>query len=220
MWNILPVKLIKIFYNNVDIEKLLWYHDHILIQHIRRIKKMIKKIFAVATAAVMTFAMSVSAFAAGSIDANEQKILDELNAKKVPAEYVTQAKNYFEKDDVTVTADQATAIIANIDDAAQIAKSAGIKTKADLDKASAATIDSIVAKASAAAKVINLTVSYDAKKGVATIKDTKGNVVATTNVGTKKTGADSTSTIAVVSFLGLAVAVLAVVTKKNAKAEA
>lgn len=181
---------------------------------------MIKKIFAVATAAVMTFAMSVSAFAAGTIDANEQKILDELNAKKVPAEYVTQAKNYFEKDDVTVTADQATQIIANIDDAANIAKSAGIKTKADLDKASAATIDAIVAKASAAAKVINLTVSYDAKKGVATIKDAKGNVVATTNVGTKKTGADSTSTIAVVSFLGLAVAVLAVVTKKNAKAEA
>lgn len=181
---------------------------------------MIKKIFAVATAAVMTFAMSISAFAAGTIDANEQKILDELNAKKVPAEYVTQAKNYFEKDDVTVTADQATTIIANIDDAAQIAKTAGIKSADDLAKASTATIDAIVAKASAAAKVVDLTVSYDAKNGTATVKDTKGNVVATTNVGTKKTGADSTSTIAVVSFLGLAVAVLAVVTKKNAKAEA
>ena len=180
---------------------------------------MVKKIMAVVATAAMTLAMSLSAFAAGTIDANEQAILDELNAKKVPAEYVSQARNYFEKDDVSVSTDQAKTIIANIDDAAEIAKSAGIKTKADLDKASAATIDAIMAKASAAAKVINLTVSYDSKNAVVTIKDVAGNVVATNNVGTKTTGADSTSTVAVLSVLCVAVAALSVVTK-NAKEEA
>ena len=178
---------------------------------------MIKKIMAVVATATMTLAMSLSAFAAGTIDANEQKILDELNAKKVPAEYVSQARNYFEKDDVSVSAEQAQTIIVNIDEAAEIAKSAGIKTKADLDKASAATIDAIVAKATAAAKVVNLTVSYDSKNAVVTIKDDSGKVVATNNVGTKKTGADSTSTVAVLSVLCVAVAALAVVTKNEKK---
>lgn len=180
---------------------------------------MVKKIMAVVATATMTLAMSLSAFAAGTIDANEQAILNELNAKKVPAEYVSQARNYFEQDGIEVTADQAKVIIADIDDAAEIAKSAGIKTKADLQKASAATIDAIVAKASDAAKVVNLTVSYDSKTGVATIKDANGKVVATSNVGTKTTGADSTSTVAVISFLCVAVAALSVVTK-NAKEEA
>jgi hypothetical protein len=179
---------------------------------------MFKKIMAVASAAAMMVAMSVSAFAAGSIDANEQKILDELNARKVPAEYVAQAKNYFEKDDVEVTVDQATEIIANIDDAAAIAKAAGITSSADLAKADTTVINNIVAKAQAAAKVVNLTVSYDAASGVASVKTVDGSTVFTSNVGTKKTGADSMSTVAVVSALGLAVVTLAVASKKNAEA--
>lgn len=81
----------------------------------------------------------------------------------------------------------------------------------------AATIDAIVAKATAAAKVVNLTVSYDSKNAVVTIKDAAGNVVATNNVGTKTTGADSTSTVAVLSVLCVAVAALAVVTKNEKK---
>lgn len=181
---------------------------------------MIKKIIAASVSAVMMFAMTVSAFAAGTVDANAQAILDELNAKKVPAEYVSQAKNYFEKDGVSVTADQAQVIITNIDEAAAIAKAAGLKTKDDLLKASTATIESIVAKAQAAAAVLNLKVTYDAKTGIVTIIDSSSKVIFTTNVGTKKTGADSMSTVAVISFLGLAVATLAVVTKKNASAEA
>lgn len=182
---------------------------------------MIKKIIAASAAAVMTLAMTISAFAAGTVDANEQSVLNELNAKKVPAEYVSQAQNYFEKDDVSLTAEQAAVIIANIDDAAAIAKAAGIKTKDDVAKASTETINSIVAKANAAAAVVNLKVSYNAQTGVVTIVTADGkSTVFTTNVGTKKTGADSMSTVAVISVLGLAVASLAVVSKKNAKTEA
>ena len=48
-------------------------------------KKMVKKIIAVGVSSVMMLAMSVSVFAAGTIDANEQAVLEQLNAKKVPA---------------------------------------------------------------------------------------------------------------------------------------
>lgn len=177
---------------------------------------MIKKLFKVMVTTGMMFAMSVNAFAAGSIDANEQAILDELNSKKVPAEYVSQAKNYFEKDGVSVTKEQADTVIVNIDEAAAIAKKAGIKSKEDLSKADASVIDSIVAKAQTAGKAVNLTVSYNAKTGTATVKDSAGKVVATTDIGTKKTGADNTTMFAVISALGMVVVMLAVITKRNA----
>ena len=181
---------------------------------------MIKKIMAVTASAVMMLAMSVTAFAAGTIDATEQKILDELKAKKVTANYISQAENYLAKDDVAVTEAQATSIIANIDKAADIAAKAGIKTKADLSKADAAVVDSIIAEVKSAAAVVDLKVSYNTKNGDVSIVDKDNKVVATSNVGIKKTGADSMTTVAVVSGLGLAVAGLAVVSKKNAKAEA
>lgn len=181
---------------------------------------MIKKIMAVTASAVMMLAMSVSAFAAGTVDATEQKILDELKAKSVTSNYISQAENYLAKDGVNVTEAQATSIIANIDKAADIAAKANIKTKADLLKADAAVVDSIVAEVKAAAAVVDLTVSYNTKNGEVSIVDKDNKVVATSNVGIKKTGADSMTTVAVVSVLGLAVAGLAVVSKKNANAEA
>lgn len=181
---------------------------------------MIKKIMAVTASAVMMLAMSVSVFAAGTVDATEQKIIDELKAKNVTASYISQAENYLAKDNVAVTEAQATSIIANIDNAAAIAEKAGIKTKADLTKADASVVDSIIAEVKKAAAVVDLTVSYDTKTGEVSILDKDNKVVATSNVGVKKTGADSMSTVAVVSVLGLAVAALAVVSKKNAKAEA
>lgn len=179
---------------------------------------MIKKIMAVTASAVMMLAMSVTAFAAGTIDANEQKIIDELNAKKVPASYVSQAKNYLVQDDVTVTEAEAKEIIGCIDDAAAIAEKEGIKTKADLEKASTAVFNSVLAEVEQAAAVLDLKVTYDTKSDVFTIVDKDNKVVATSNVGVKKTGADSMTTVAVVSVLGLAVVALAVASKKNAEA--
>lgn len=179
---------------------------------------MIKKLIGITVSAMMMFAMSVSAFAAGSIDENEQAVLDALSENKVPAEYVTQAKNYFEKDNVVVTAEQAKVIISNIDEAATIAKTAGIKTKDDLAKADTDIINSIVAKAQTAAKELELTVTYDTKSGVATIKDYAGNVVATSSVGIKKTGADTVATTVIISGLGMIVVGLGIASKKNEKA--
>ena len=178
---------------------------------------MIKKIFKITVTTVMMLAMSVSVFAAGSIDENEQSVLDELNAKKVPTEYVSQAKNYFEKDGVSVTKEQADTIITNIDEAAVIAKKAGIKSKEDLEQADASVIDSIVSKAQSAAKTIDLTVSYNAKSGIVNVKDSTGNIVATTDIGTKKTGADNTTMILTISVLGVAIMLIAVFTKRNTR---
>lgn len=196
----------------------IYYLMSIRLLKTRRTRKMIKKILAVSVSAVMMLAMSVSAFAAGTISASEQAIIDELQAKKVPAEYVSQARNYMEQDGVDFTDAQKTTVIANIDDAATIAKSANIKSADDLKKASSTVIDSLMAKVSAAATAVDLKVSLDAKTGVAKVTDKAGKVVATTNTGIKTTGADSMETVAVVSLLGLAVVALTVVTKKHEQA--
>lgn len=181
---------------------------------------MLKKMIAVSLTAAMMVATTVTTFAAGTIDSNEAAIIAELEAKNVPAEYVSQAKNYFEQDGIDVTESQAESIIANIDDAAVIAKEAGIKSTADLAKADTAVFDKIMGKVSSAADVVGLTAAYDAKTGTATIKDGAGKIVATSNVGVKETGADSMSTVAVMSVLGAAVVALVATAKKISKVEA
>lgn len=179
---------------------------------------MIKKILAVSVSAVMMMAMSVSTFAAGTVNDSEAAIIAELEAKKVPAEYISQARNYMEQDGVEFTAEQKATVIANIDDAATIAKEANIKSVDDLKKASSTVVDRIMAKVTAAATAVDLKVSLDTKTGVAKVTDKSGKVVATTDTGIKTTGADSMNTVAVVSLLGCAVVALAVVTKKHAEA--
>ena len=179
---------------------------------------MIKKILAVSVSAIMMMAMTVSAFAAGTVNASEEAILAELKAKNVPAEYVTQARNYMEQDGVDFTDAQKATVITNIDEAAAIAKTANIKSVADLKNASTAVVDSLMAKATAAATAVNLKVSLDAKSGVVTVTDATGKVVATTNTGIKTTGADSSNAVAVMSLIGLAVVAMVVVTKKHAEA--
>lgn len=178
-----------------------------------------KKIVTVVSSVVMTMAMAVSAFAAGSVSATEQKVINELKAKNVPAELVSEAENYFVLDGVDVTEAEATQIIADIDDAAAIAEKNNLKTVDDILAADEAIRKEILAKVNHAADILDVTVVVDTKSKNVTIKDNTGKVIATTNVGTKPTGASSMSTVVVISGLGLAVAALAVASK-NAKAEA
>ena len=90
----------------------------------------------------------------------------------------------------------------------------------DLKKADSAVVDQIMSKASAAAAAADLSVSFDTKAGKAEVRDANGKIVATADVGTKKTGADSMSTVAVVGLLGAAVAGLTVASKKKTEVEA
>ena len=67
--------------------------------------------------------------------------------------------------------------------------------------------------------MLNLILTFNYTTYEVTVVDASGKTVAVINsTTTKTTGADSMSTVAVVSVLGLAVATLAVVTKKNAEA--
>ncbi len=191
---------------------------------------MIKKILAVSVSVVMTLAMTVSAFAAGSVNSEEQRVLDALTASKVDdsssQKYFSQAKKFFERDDIDATKAQADEVIGYINEAAAIAKAAGLKSEKDIANASADVKNQLVEKANKAAAVFGLKVNVDTKANTVTItKDTvkadgtkTTTTVATSNAGTKTTGANSMSSVAVVSVLGLAVAALAVVTKKNAEA--
>ena len=127
---------------------------------------------------------------------------------------------------IDATKAQADEVIGYINEAAAIAKAAGLKSEKDIVNASADVKNQLVDKANKAAAVFGLTVTVDTKTGTVTLSkkktDSKGNTtttpVVTTNVNTRATGADSMSSVAVVSVLGLAVAALAVVTKKNAEA--
>lgn len=179
-----------------------------------------KKFLAASLSAMLLLATPVTALAAGTTDENEEKIIAELQAANVPAEYVSQAKNYFMQDDVTITATQASTVIANIDDASAIAKEAGIKSVEDLKKADSAVVDQIMSKASSAAAAADLSVSFDTKAGTAVVTDKNGKVVATADVKTKKTGADSVSAAVAVALLGATVAGLAVASKKKTEVEA
>lgn len=175
---------------------------------------MFKKLFAVGTTSALTLAMAVSAFAAGSINAEEQKILDELTAKGVPASYVAQVKEALEADGTDVTADDAKAAIANIDAAKKLVDEKGIKTIDEL-KANKEAFDEVkkLVNASAELKSVDVTVSFDATTG-------KPSIVAKSDDAKKddelkKLGADFSTTAAVVAGLGLSVAGIAVVAKKK-----
>lgn len=152
-----------------------------------------KKVFATIICFIIATAVAISASAAG-LDANKQKVLDALKEKvtangktySVPADLITQAENYLKRDDVTITADQADAIVEQIEAAAEIVKKAGVSTAAEL---SAAEKTALLEKINAAAEVVNLTVSVDSAKGKITVLS--GNELVASDEGAIKfTGVD------------------------------
>ena len=172
----------------------------------------LKKLIVCAMATVMVAASAMTVFAAELTD-EEKEIIATLKDAGVPAEYVTQAENYFAKDDVTVTAEQATTIKAEIAEAKETAN--GTLT---LDKLSAEQKDAIVANVNAAADVLDLKVNYDSNASTIKVVDaaTGAVVVNVSDEAIKDTGADMSTTIAVVSILGAALVACAVAGKKVA----
>ena len=188
---------------------------------------MVKKLLAVSLSVAMTLAMAVSAFAAGTVNSEEQRVLDAIKADKVDdssaQKYFTQATKFFERDDIDATKAQADEVIGYVNQAAAVAKSAGLKSEKDILNASDDVKNQLIEYAKKAAAVFGLTVRVDSKSGVIEFIKTDATtgttqVGATTNTSTKTTGANEMAGVAVVSVLGLAVAALAVVTKKNAEA--
>ena len=94
---------------------------------------MVKKLLAVSLSVAMTLAMAVSAFAAGTVNSEEQRVLDAIKADKVDdssaQKYFTQATKFFERDDIDATKAQADEVIGYVNQAAAVAKSAGLKSE-------------------------------------------------------------------------------------------
>lgn len=160
--------------------------------------KLSKKLTSLILTAALVVGTSFTAFAAPSDD-----VISALNSAKVPETYRIQAENYLKT--ITVTADQAATIKAEISDANAVVTAAGVT---DLSKLSKADKDKVLADATAAGKAIGLTVSVTklANGQYAVVaKDQNGNVVInfTTNE-VKQTGMDTT-----VIYMGLLMIVLA-----------
>lgn len=161
-----------------------------------------KKFFATAVCFIMVAAVSISASAAG-LDANKQKVMDAIKAKitvegqsvSLPADLLTQAENYLKRDDVTIAADEADTIVAQVEEAIKIVKDAGATSVSDL---SAAEKTALLDKIQAAADVVGLTVSVDTAKGkISILAGTE--LVASDEGAIKFTGADAAYLVVVVS---------------------
>ena len=195
-----------------------------------RLKKLL--IFGLAT--VMLMSMSITAFAATSLSADEQNIINTLTTAGVPTQYVTQARNYLAGNATDVTAAQATAINAQITAAKTIAGSATSLTTLTVDQQNAISADLV-----AAGKEIGVVVTFDAAansiKAVdasgATILDASLTSTATPAAATTDTTADSTTevikttgvnmntTIEIIAVLALALVACGVVVSKKRFAE-
>lgn len=181
--------------------------------------KAMKGIFACVATVAMAATLSFSAFAA-NLDANKQKVLDAVSqsitvdGKKVelPAEYKTQAENYLKRDDVEITADQADAVVEQIDAAIEVVKKSGVT---DLAKLSSADKAKIADKVQAAAAIVELKVVFDSAKNTITITDKDNKVVATMEAPVKTTGANAGAAVAVLGFAAVLLAGCAVVAKKS-----
>lgn len=164
-------------------------------------KKITKLLSSALLATAVAVTATVGASAAG-INAAEQKILDELHttvslngvAKSIPASYINQAENYFNT--VDITDEQATQVVAGIEDSKAYIESTGVAHMKDL---SSDQIDTLVGKVNAALSPVSLTLQYTKSTGAVSIVDASGNVVFSTTAAAvsggssnpiKTTGAD------------------------------
>lgn len=182
-----------------------------------------KKICAIILAlALLIVPMSISVCAAGDLNANEQKILTELKKEvkigektfAIPAEYVTQAENYFKTIDVNDA--DAAKILEYIKKGEELVVAQKITGTTDLKVLKDEVTSEILDLGKKAVAVTGGVLTYDGK--VVTIKNAAGQVVFSAAPIVKQTGeqvdftAISITAVALVALFGAAV----VVAKKKA----
>jgi len=166
----------------------------LLIKETFKMKKIITAIICIA----LVTAVCISASAAG-LDTNKQKVMDalktsvEIDGKLVslPTDLLNQAENYLLRDDVTVTAVQADAVVGHVKDANDIIKNAGITKIEDLTSTERTALLDKIYKA---AEVVGLTVAVDSAKNTISIL-ADGQLVATDEPALKVTGPNTTSLV-------------------------
>ncbi|MDD2418608.1 MAG: hypothetical protein PHP68_06175 [Oscillospiraceae bacterium] len=157
-----------------------------------------KKIITAIICIALVTAVCISASAAG-LDTNKQKVMDalktsvEIDGKLVslPTDLLNQAENYLLRDDVTVTAVQADAVVGHVKDANDIIKNAGITKIEDLTSTERTALLDKIYKA---AEVVGLTVAVDSAKNTISIL-ADGQLVATDEPALKVTGPNTTSLV-------------------------
>lgn len=186
-------------------------------------KKLIAVFFVVAIA--LTCVLSVAA--AGSINSNEQAVLNELGKSvtvnggtyKISSNYINAAKNYFLTIDMTKS--ESEAVISYIKEAFDVIKNSGYKaTETELNLVDLELDDkqALLAAGIEAAEAIGLTLEYDATSEKVVITDEDDQVIFEDDPVIKKTGADvSVPVVAVIVVVLTVVAAGAVVVTKKVR---
>ena len=189
---------------------------------------MFKRLVAVATATMLTIAMSVSAFAATGVSAKEQELINSL-----PADYQAKAESILKDADLTdaevaqvqkavkeVKAGKSVEELKALGEAELtkmandvLAKVDTIVKKYDI-KISAADIVKL-AQAKTPAEINAVTVTVGNPKGTPTPAPTQGNNKNDGNLNTTPKGVDFSTTAAVVAGLGFSVAGISVIANKK-----
>lgn len=172
---------------------------------------MFKRLVAVATTTALTVAMAVTAFAAGGLNADEQKILAALK-DNVPDSYYEEVKAVLENESVDVSSADAQTAIANIDKAKELVGTKSIE-EVKKDATLVKQLQDLVST-TATLKTVNVKVNFDASTGKPSAVTKDGKVVLA-DPSIKSTGVDFSTTAAVVAGLGLSVAGIAVIAKKK-----
>ena len=198
-----------------------------------------KKVMVLLMAAVMVACMSLTAFAATGVTAEEQKILDEAtakakelgvdttNSKKFKDTYA-QAESYLAQAEPTT--EQIDALVKTVDECATTAKTAmsenGAVKLSDLsDSVLSSVEDTVMTTVKESAAKVGITISFaknadgsiSYKASVPTAEGSK--TVATNDTVVKQTGSNLSTTVVVAAMLVGAVAVCGVVASKKRFAE-
>lgn len=156
-----------------------------------------KKLFAILLIlTILLVPMSISVGAAPALNAEELKILEALKGKVsvngvevvIPANYITQAENYFKT--IEVTEEQAKEVLAYIEDGKEIITDTEIKGTADLKVLAKEHKEEILDLGKKACKVVAATLTYDGKD-VTIVADETGATLFEAAPVVKTTGADA-----------------------------
>ncbi len=173
-----------------------------------------KKVLKVLSAAMLSAVVAVSAAAsvsAAGVNAAEQRILDELHTtanmagvqKSLPAEYITQAENYFNT--VELTDAQADAVIAKIKEAVALIESFGKPNAKSISDAQFNQIAAISKEAAAGGATITVTRRADALADVVLVKEGTNTPITDPNgsEGVIKTTGFDVPSVTVVAGVGI-----------------
>lgn len=191
---------------------------------------MFKRLVAVATATMLTIAMSVSAFAATGVSAKEQELINSL-----PADYQAKAESILK--DVDLTDAEVAQVQQAVKDVkagktveelkalgeAELTKMANevlakvdtIVKKYDIKVSAADIVKLAQAKTPAEINAVTVTVGNPTGTQTPTLAPTQNNNKNDGNLNTTPKGVDFSTTAAVVAGLGLSVAGIAVIAKKK-----